>query len=105
MPREGGVSTFFFIFLAFRGPSKRKKSWIPAFAGMTGEEAAALGRALVCDVGKRVLHAADTIGIRGLIVHALDDEARAFYRRLGFAPSPLDPMTLMVTLTDLRASL
>lgn len=64
-----------------------------------------LGRALVRDAAKRVLHAADAIGIRGMIVHALDDEAHAFYRRLGFAPSPLDPMTLMVTLTDLRASL
>jgi len=32
-------------------------------------------------------------------------EARAFYERLGFEPSPLDPMTLMVTLADLRASL
>lgn len=64
-----------------------------------------LGRALVRDAAKRVLHAADAIGIRGMIVHALDDEAHAFYRRLGFAPSPLDPMTLMVPLTDLRASL
>ncbi len=64
-----------------------------------------LGRALVQDAGRRVLGAADTIGIRGLLVHALDESAKAFYQCLGFDPSPLDPMTLMITLGDLRASL
>ena len=64
-----------------------------------------VGRALVRDAGLRVIQAADTIGIRGMIVHALSAEAKAFYERTGFEPSPLDPMTLMVTLTDLKASL
>lgn len=64
-----------------------------------------LGRALVRDAGLRVLQAADTIGIRGMIVHALSDEAKSFYERIGFEPSPIDPMMLMVTLTDLKASL
>ena len=64
-----------------------------------------LGRALVQDASRRILHAADEIGIRGVLVHAVDDEAKAFYHRLGFDPSPLDPMTLMITLADLRASL
>lgn len=64
-----------------------------------------LGRALFQDAARRVMHAADAIGIRGLLVHAVSEDAPAFYRRLGLNPSPLDPMTLMVTLTDLRASL
>lgn len=64
-----------------------------------------LGRALMQDAGRRVLHAAGEIGIRGLLVHALDDNAKGFYHRLGFDPSPLDPMTLMIALGDLRASL
>jgi predicted N-acetyltransferase YhbS len=64
-----------------------------------------IGRALVRDAGLRVIHAADAIGIRGIIVHALSDQAKAFYERIGFEPSPLDPMILMVTLTDLKASL
>ena len=51
------------------------------------------------------MHAADTIGIRALLVHALSEDTKAFYLRLGLDPSPLDPMTLMVTLADLRASL
>lgn len=43
--------------------------------------------------------AADTLGI---VVHAISDQARAFYLALGFDPSPGDPMTLMVTLADIR---
>lgn len=64
-----------------------------------------LGRALVRNAGQRVIQAADTIGIRGIIVHALSKEAKAFYEKLGFEPSPLDLMMLMVTLADLKASL
>ena len=64
-----------------------------------------LGRALMRDAGQRVIQAADTIGIRGVLVHALSVEAKAFYERIGFEPSPLDPMMLMVTLSDLKASL
>ncbi len=64
-----------------------------------------LGRALFADAARRVIHAADTIGIRGMLVHALSEHAATFYRRLGLESSPIDPLTLMVTLADLRASL
>lgn len=64
-----------------------------------------LGRALFQDAGRRVIHAADSIGIRGMLVHALSDDARAFYLKLGLDPSPLDPMTLMATVADLQAAL
>jgi GNAT superfamily N-acetyltransferase len=67
-------------------------------------QGAGLGRALVRDAGLRVIQAADAIGIRGMVVHALSESAKNFYQRLGFNPSPLDPMMLMVTLSDLRAS-
>lgn len=63
-----------------------------------------IGRALVRDAGQRVIQAASTIGIRGIIVHALSEEAKVFYEKLGFESSPLDPMMLMVTLADLQAS-
>lgn len=64
-----------------------------------------LGRALVQDAGLRLLHAAEILGIRAVLVHALSDDARAFYVALGFTPSPLDPMTLMVSLADLARAL
>jgi len=64
-----------------------------------------MGRALVKDAGRRIIQAADAIGIRGVLVHALSPDAKAFYERIGFEPSPLDPMMLLVTLADLKASL
>lgn len=63
-----------------------------------------LGRALFQDAAKRVTHAADTIGIRGLLVHAISDEAKAFYVKLGLKQSPIDPMTLMATVSELMAA-
>ena len=62
-----------------------------------------LGRALFRDCVLRVAHAADTIGIRGIVVHAISEQANAFYPALGFDPSPGEPMTLMVTLADIWA--
>ena len=64
-----------------------------------------LGRALVRDAGLRLLNAAEIVGIRGMVVHAISEEARSFYLALGFDPSPLDPMTLMVRLQDVAAAL
>jgi GNAT superfamily N-acetyltransferase len=64
-----------------------------------------LGRAMFRDAASRVAQAADTIGIRGIVVHAISEEARRFYVALGFDPSPSEPMTLMVTLRDIRATL
>ena len=64
-----------------------------------------LGRALFRDAALRVLSAAGTIGIRGLIVHAISDDAAAFYRALGLDDSPAEPRTLMIALADLQAAL
>lgn len=70
----------------------------------TSHHGQGLGRALFKDAAQRVMHAADAIGIRGLVVHALSEEAKAFYLRLGLDESPLDPMTLMITVADLHAA-
>jgi predicted N-acetyltransferase YhbS len=64
-----------------------------------------IGRAMFRDAAHRVAHAADTIGIRGIVVHAISEEAKNLYVALGFDPSPHEPMTLMVTLSDIRAAL
>lgn len=64
-----------------------------------------LGRALFRDAAQRVANAADTIGIRGIVVHAISEEARKFYIALGFDSCPAEAMTLVVTLRDLRAAL
>jgi GNAT superfamily N-acetyltransferase len=61
-----------------------------------------IGRALFRDAARRVAHAADSIGIRGIVVHAISEEAKSFYVALGFDPNPREPMTLMATLSDVR---
>lgn len=64
-----------------------------------------LGRALFRNAALRTLQAADIIGVRGLLVEAISDDAKAFYLALGLTVSPLDPMVLMATLADLNAAL
>ena len=70
-----------------------------------GAQGKGLGRALFRDAGQRILQAAAIIGVRGVLVNAISNDAKAFYLALGMTVSPLDSMTLMVTLSDLRASL
>jgi predicted N-acetyltransferase YhbS len=57
-----------------------------------------LGRALVAHGIRVSLQAQQLIGARALLVHAIDDQAADFYRRMGFRPSPLSPLTLMLQL-------
>lgn len=64
-----------------------------------------LSRALVGDAIRRVLIAADLVGIRGIVVHALNEGLRDFYTNLGFSVSPVDDLLMMVTLHDLRSVL
>ncbi|NKJ08570.1 GNAT family N-acetyltransferase [Rhizobium sp. SG741] len=64
-----------------------------------------IGRALVRDAGLRLLNAAEILGIRGVLVHAISDDARAFYEAVGFLPSLSDPMMLMIGLKDLSNAL
>jgi GNAT superfamily N-acetyltransferase len=64
-----------------------------------------IGRALVRDAGLRLLNAAEILGIRGLLVHAISSDAKAFYEAVGFLPSPSDPMMLMVGLHDLTKAM
>ena len=59
-----------------------------------------LGRGLLRDALLRTIQAAEIGGIRAMLVHAISEEAKRFYERSGFAVSPLDPMTLMITVAD-----
>jgi GNAT superfamily N-acetyltransferase len=64
-----------------------------------------IARALLADVFERVLWASDHIGVRGILVHAASPAARSFYLRMGFDPSPMDPNTLMLRLSDVEAAM
>lgn len=64
-----------------------------------------LGGALLRDAILRTVQAADSIGVRALFVHALHDEAAAFYTRHDFEPSPTDPHHLFLLIKDARTAL
>ena len=57
-----------------------------------------LGVALLQDAVIRTAQAAAILGIRGLLVHALSNEAKAFYEHHGFVASPTQPLTLILSL-------
>lgn len=57
-----------------------------------------LGVALLQDAVLRTGEAAAILGIRGILVHAISDDAKAFYEHYGFQASPKNPMTLVFSL-------
>src|SRR5258706_4581083 len=64
-----------------------------------------LGISLLQDAVLRVIGAAETIGVRAIPVHAMSEEAKTFYERFGFRASPLDPMTLMMTVDEVERAI
>ena len=62
-----------------------------------------IGRSLFRDAAMRVFQAAEAIGVRGIVVHAISDEVRKFWNAIGFSECPHEPLTLVVTLQDIRA--
>jgi len=69
------------------------------------EQGKGLGAALLKDALLRCEQAADSIGVRAVLVHALDKEARAFYEKYDFGHSPADDMTLMLLMKDIRGNI
>jgi predicted N-acetyltransferase YhbS len=61
-----------------------------------------VGRSLLQDALLKSATAADSIGARAVIVHAISDRAASFYERFGFEPSPTDPHHLILLMKDLR---
>ena len=70
-----------------------------------GWEGRGIGRAMLRDAILRTLAAAEVAGIGAVLVHAISERAKQFYLGCGFAPSELDPMTLMITLKEAAAEL
>jgi len=69
------------------------------------EHGRGLGKHLLRDAMLRTLQVAESVGVRALLVHAPHDEARRFYVKHGFEPSPTDQLHLMVLIKDLQYAL
>lgn len=61
-----------------------------------------IGRGLLKDALRRTLRTSEHMGIRVLLCHAIDEAARVFYLQHGFIESPIDPMTVMLSLLRLH---
>lgn len=58
-----------------------------------------LGSALLKDAFLRTVTVAENVGVRALLVHALNEPAKQFYLQHGFTPSPVNPLILMLRLS------
>ena len=64
-----------------------------------------IGEALLKDAFQRAAATSDVVGIAAFVVHAMDEEAKAFYLRYDFEESPTDPLHLFIPMKDIHASL
>lgn len=62
-----------------------------------------VGRGLLVDATRRAIRVSEHAGVRALLIHARDEEARSFYEHLGeFVQSPTDPLHLFLHLKHAR---
>lgn len=68
-------------------------------------QGAGLGAGLLQHAMEMTVAASQTVGVRMLVVTALHPTAADFYRRFGLSPSPTNPLDLMMTVEDIKASM
>ncbi len=61
-----------------------------------------IGSALLKDAMLRTVSIADNVGVRGFLVHAISDDAKRFYLKYGFQESPMEPMTLLISVINIK---
>lgn len=61
-----------------------------------------IGAGLLKDAVLRALRLSQEMGIRALLCHAINDEAKRFYLHHGFIESPIEPLTVMLNLSKLQ---
>ncbi len=65
------------------------------------EQGKGLGALLLRDAVARTCRLAQDAGIAGMLVHAISEDAKLFYKHWGFVETPYNPMTLVARLKDL----
>jgi GNAT superfamily N-acetyltransferase len=61
-----------------------------------------IGKGLLRDAMIRATLIAEEAGVFAILVHALSDQAKQFYLSCGFVLSPLQPMTLFMTVSTIK---
>jgi hypothetical protein len=95
-------------------PSKVKKHGLPdpvpvSIIGRLARDLSykgkGLGPDLLSDAVKRILFASETIGVRGIVVHALDCDSIHFYINNGFIPCSIGERTFFLPIETIKAAL
>jgi GNAT superfamily N-acetyltransferase len=68
------------------------------------EQGTGLGKALLKDALHRCRQASNEIGARAVLVHAIDEDAKSFYRHFGFEDCAVDDLHLMLLMKDIVAN-
>lgn len=68
------------------------------------QQGCGLGVGLLRDAILRTYNVSQHVGVRALLVHALSETARDFYLRNGFITSPLEEMTLMLGIQEIKSA-
>lgn len=63
-----------------------------------------IGRSLLLEALHKALRASEAIGGVAVVVDALDEEAKAFYEKYDFEPSPTGPFQLLLMMKDIDRS-
>ena len=113
--RVVGYYTLTFGSISHEEATRRIKDELPGYpipvillarlAVDVGEKGKGLGAGLLRNAMLRTLQAAEIAGLRAMLTHAKDDEAKAFYLKYGFEESPAHPLHLMLRIDDIRASI
>jgi hypothetical protein len=69
---------------------------------VVGFYALAAGSGLLQNAIYRALNAANDVGARILLCHAIDEAARKFYLKYSFIQSPVEELTVMLDLSKVR---
>jgi GNAT superfamily N-acetyltransferase len=67
----------------------------------TDWEGQGIGSGLLKDAVLRTVRLAEEMGIRALLCHAIDESAKQFYLHHGFIESPIEPLTVMLSVAKL----
>jgi GNAT superfamily N-acetyltransferase len=59
-----------------------------------------IGKGLLRDAVLRTVQASEIAGIRAILVHAISEPAKRFYEGCGFIASPIDPLTVVLTVAE-----
>lgn len=91
--------------IGINAPDPVPMALIGRLAVQQGMQQQGIGSALLRDAILRIAQATEHIGIKGIMVHALDDDSAEFYAQRGFRPSKVDDHHLMISMSDVAAEL